>query len=899
MKNSIFSLLLMSSFLILLSHTTTGQTDLNLLKAQKVENPIENNFNTQAKFITDSVHYDGANSNSIGTGGAETFGVYMYMPTDTTANYDGKQIKQIKLYINTVSNVASAQIEIHQNQTEGAVYTQSFIPQEGWNTVVLNTAYNISASQDLYVGYFIEATGGYPAGCDAGPTAANGNGDWILLGGSWSHLPDLNAALAYNWNIRAMIGTTLPNDAGLAGLDLNNYQLEGDIFIEGTVTNYGSNELSAFDLNWQVDGGTIYTETINGLTLATNESYNFTHTDLWSAALGAHTLDVWISNINGAGDDDNTANDSLSRTINVVTFIPEKKVFGEEATGTWCGWCPRGHVYMDYMAENYPDTWIGVAVHNGDPMVNTTYDNGLGNIIGGYPSGLVDRTGGDTDPSAFESAYLSQIDQVPPASIDVNFLSWDPETREISFELSSEFVVDYTDLRFNAVVAEDHVTGANSGYNQANYYSGGGSGPMGGYEDLPNPVPAADMVYRHVARDILGGWDGTESSLPATIATGETHSYTYNYTLSDEWDGNEINLIGLLIDQNSGAVLNANDVKIPSNEVTILVTDEADNPLQSAQVAIEGEQLTTDINGETTISLIDDKYYYSVSRNGFENNADSVVVSGSAITDTIVMVALPTSEITFNVDMSTPITTGEFDPSNDTLIIGGSMNEWAEPGTDEAMFMGDIDEDGFYTLTVPMPDGEYDYKYFIGAGWNHGEWDGGDNRPLTVAGEAQNIDDIWANEYLVAFLVTESSAPVQDATISIDGNDIVSDAEGNAFIGLTDGEYSYTASLTGYADMTGEVTVAGANTEVEIGFVGISDQKTIDFAIYPNPAQQIVHVEIDGAGQVSVINELGQILKTKLVNEKATFDFSDKTKGVYFIRVETKNTITTKSVIIN
>lgn len=31
---------------------------------------------------------------------------------------------------------------------------------------------------------------------------------------------------------------------------------------------------------------------------------------------------------------------------------------------------------------------------------------------------------------------------------------------------------------------------------------------MGGFELLPNPVPAAKMTYNHVARAILGGWAG-------------------------------------------------------------------------------------------------------------------------------------------------------------------------------------------------------------------------------------------------------------------------------------------------------------------------------------------------------------------------------------------------------
>ena len=56
------------------------------------------------------------------------------------------------------------------------------------------------------------------------------------------------------------------------------------------------------------------------------------------------------------------------------------------------------------------------------------------------------------------------------------------------------------------VIVEDSVRGTASGYAQANYYSGGGNGPMGGYENLPSTIPASQMTYNHVARVLAGGF---------------------------------------------------------------------------------------------------------------------------------------------------------------------------------------------------------------------------------------------------------------------------------------------------------------------------------------------------------------------------------------------------------
>jgi hypothetical protein len=214
---------------------------------------------------------------------------------------------------------------------------------------------------------------------------------------------------------------------------------------------------------------------------------------------------------------------------------------------------------MDYMAETYPETWIGVAVHNGDPMVNAVYNAAIGAHITGYPSALVDRAVGAINPANLEDYYLDRIDAITPASIELSTIDWNETTREISFDVISEFVVDInSELRFNAVIAEDSLWGTSSQWAQANYYAGGGNGVMGGWELLPNPVPAADMHYDHVAREILGGWDGTANSLPASINAGDIHSYTYTYTVPATMRTDKMTIIGLLIDQSTGEILNAN-----------------------------------------------------------------------------------------------------------------------------------------------------------------------------------------------------------------------------------------------------------------------------------------------------------------------------------------------------
>jgi len=98
--------------------------------------------------------------------------------------------------------------------------------------------------------------------------------------------------------------------------------------------------------------------------------------------------------------------------------------------------------------------------------------------------------------------------------------------------------------------------------------------------------------------------------------------------------------------------------------------------------------------------------------------------------------------VTFNLDMS-----GEqaFDPASDVVYITGSFIGWAEPGTlKHLQEFTQVDDSDIFTITIPMPAGEYEYKYFIGDGWDGGEWIGDPNR-IVIVEEDMTVDDFFGD----------------------------------------------------------------------------------------------------------------------------------------------------------
>jgi len=385
-------------------------------------------------------------------------------------------------------------------------------------------------------------------------------------------------------------------DAKLKSVSLPAYAAIGaQVDVKGIVSNEGSSPITSFDISYNVNGGAPQVYSVSGLNLALGETYSFIHDIPFTLnEAGSYEVITNVENVNGTTDM-NPGNDTLNSYVGAVTFIPDKKVFAEEATGTWCGWCVRGICFMDYMAETYPDTWIGVGVHNGDPMVVPAYDEAIQSIIPnfpGYPSGTIDRSGDNYyDPSEFEEGYLLRMEAISPATIDFVNYSWDAVNRIVSFDLQSEFVVDiHNELRYAVVISEDSLWGTSSGWNQSNYYSGGSNGPMCGFENMPGTIPAASMHYDHVAREILDSPYGTQGSLPSNILAGEVHSYNYTYTIPGAWKYENIHFIGLIIDMATGEVLNANEV---SNYVGI----KEEQPDQGINLYPNPAKNTLNVNG--------------------------------------------------------------------------------------------------------------------------------------------------------------------------------------------------------------------------------------------------------------------------------------------------------------
>jgi len=142
------------------------------------------------------------------------------------------------------------------------------------------------------------------------------------------------------------------DDIKLTSIDVANILPQGNVEIKGSLKNEGLNNLTSFDLNWQVDDGAVQTQNYNGQNIEPGQSFNFTHSDLWAATPGAYDLKVWVSNTNVT--DANATNDELTESVSIASGSTPKTPLYEKFSSSTCPPCYSFNTtYFNPFFENY------------------------------------------------------------------------------------------------------------------------------------------------------------------------------------------------------------------------------------------------------------------------------------------------------------------------------------------------------------------------------------------------------------------------------------------------------------------------------------------------------------------------------------------------------------------
>ena len=358
----------------------------------------------------------------------------------------------------------------------------------------------------------------------------------------------------------------LPSKVGLT-IDLPRcYDGYGHIPLSGTVKATTNSSVDGFTVGF--DAGEQHFEQTFNNKVAQGEPFTFTLSDsLLLDKFATTDYRAWVK----------SDNDTASVTGRVSAF--PWRIVAEEVTGTWCGYCVRGIGALRYMRENYPDGFIGIAVHNDgnrhvpDSMAipGEEYLNDIFSHMGasGFPhSGLMRNILYWGDPAEIPDQYTyikGSTANYTGVGLSANY---NASTGEINAATDVYFAKNYkdADFRLGYVVVEDsvHRTHAETGilndycgYDQINYYAGGGMGPMYGFEDMGQVLNADTTWFEDVARGLLTEFGGFAGIIPSQIKEGDSYHYDFSAALpSTVLKPENASLVALLIDKD-GVVVNA------------------------------------------------------------------------------------------------------------------------------------------------------------------------------------------------------------------------------------------------------------------------------------------------------------------------------------------------------
>ena len=489
---------------------------------------------------------DGVIDHGYGSAG-QILTSYVLFPVVYTKPYADNQITKVRIGMH--GPVSNATLYIKENHRDSKpLYTQKINELEaGWNEVTLNTPFDITGKKSIAIGYKATLGENEAVGCSAIKAT---DGDYVYVNQS-SKWTSTGSSLC----IQALVeGEKMPqNELMMSRLtdQVAPYEAETMTF-NGMVRNMGANDIDSYTLRYSVDGEG--ESVFQGGAVLLNQLDSFS-IEIPSTVKGVHLLKVRVDQVNGLPDsyaDNNSAEARL--TVKDIRF--RRRVVCEENTGLWCGWCPRGMVGLELMKERYPDSFIAVSVHGGDVLEidrNEPFnyakftDSQLG-----APSCVVNRSFSGDPFYDIQNLYNMASASENHIAYDLT-AQWDSDSTHLTMNSTffSDIVIDSPQYHAAYIVTEDSVTG----YAQANYYAQTPEQEFYGWEQ--KGTRTTDCYFNDLARGIFACYDG-ELCSPKSMQAETPYHHQYTLQLPPTViDKRQVHVVGLIIDHQTGYIVNA------------------------------------------------------------------------------------------------------------------------------------------------------------------------------------------------------------------------------------------------------------------------------------------------------------------------------------------------------
>ena len=555
----------------------------------------------------------------------------------------------------------------------------------------------------------------------------------------------------------------------------------------------------------------------------------------------------------------------------VQTTPTNRNAVLEEFTGSYCQYCPEGHMLAKELAATNPDKIFVVNLHAGTYATSnfmTTDASAIysGFVVNGFPSGLVNRTSEKSlSRNEWGANLQQQLGQVAECNV-AGQVTIDKQTRkatvtvEVYYTSNSASETNY----LNVIMLQDNID---------SYQAGADA----------NPSQIVNGQYRHmhVFRDaITPSWG--EAISPTTEGTLITKTYTYDIPQTIGFNVNleDVEFLAFVTEKYQGTatrpILNANKLH------TLFVTNDDIHPS------------IVSLNVAANISCSNDKVIdVAVNNSGVKEltslKFEVAIDNGEAMSRTWEG-SIPKYE-TLNVELDVNIPTGMHDIKVKIVEANGVKFEASKDltvnneGWSEVKTSSDVAE-----VTIELMQDKYGTQIT----W---ELIASDYSVLASGGPYENLKGSSATELheikveipageCVKFVIRDSKKNGICCQYG-EGYYRILDEKGNVALD-GDGAFGEEASHV--------VSIVKVEDE---GIDGV--EELTSFRIYPNPVNDRLYIEAEVEIEEVVVYDIygrQQVNKTtRQQDNEMTVDVSELNSGIYFVRIKTVDEVVTKRFI--
>lgn len=402
----------------------------------------------------------------------------------------------------------------------------------------------------------------------------NEGGFYLHTGNEFLKWFDLSADFAVSACIQVTVsGSKVSNNAAGTADGDNLYVTTGEPFeVSVPITNHGAKGIQSLDIDYSMSNGTNGTQHFDLDPAVEGFFGKFTTVTLNMPAIaerGTYDLQMTVAKVNGEVNSDATKTGNTK--VVALNALPKKRTVMEEYTGTWCGWCPRGFVALEKLADLYEGDYVLLSYHYSDPMEALTF---FPSEVEGYPDAWLDRAeevdpyyGTDYGEDFFVAKDMARRNKLfAHASVEFESkMSEDGEAVNVSTQVVFPFDMDEADYTLEYLLVADGLTGG-SAWDQANNYSGGYDG--GYLEEFNNAgSKVSGLVFNDVVIMSEAPGYGIAESIPTSFKADQPIEHSHSFLLANAVSTSGESLVQpqavlkvavLLINAETGEIVNAN-----------------------------------------------------------------------------------------------------------------------------------------------------------------------------------------------------------------------------------------------------------------------------------------------------------------------------------------------------